>query len=82
MSKTLTACRNGTLAMPKTQRGADLQHRRLLRAYMKAYTGGGVFGYDTRTLAINEPEVYARLGHLERIFAITYLLSDETSPAD
>lgn len=66
MSKTLHAVRIGTIKFPKTIAGADYQHRILIRAYMRAYTDGGMFGYDTRTLAINEPELFAYLTRLER----------------
>lgn len=68
MSKTLAAVRNGTIKYPRTIAGADLQYRRLLRAYKLAYDGGGTFGWDSRTLAINEPELSAyltRLSHFE-----------------
>lgn len=68
MSKTLTAVRNGTVKYPKTMAGADWQYRVLLRAYKRAYDGGGMFGWDSRTLAINEPELSAyltRLSHFE-----------------
>lgn len=62
MSKTLAAVRDGTIKYPKTIAGADRQYRILLRAYKRAYDGGGTFGWDSRTLAINEPE-FIRLSH-------------------
>ena len=68
MSKTLAAVRAGTVKFPKTIVGADQQYRRLLKAYKRAYDGGGTFGWDSRTLAINEPELSAyltRLSHFE-----------------
>jgi hypothetical protein len=69
MSKMLHAVRTGAIKFPKTIAGADYQHRILLRAYMRAYTGGGMFGWDTRTLAINEPELFQYLARLEKEFA-------------
>ena len=69
MSKLLTAVRAGTVKFPKSKRGAELQHRILIRAYMCAYTGGGMFGYDTRTMAIQEPELFAYLTRIERIYS-------------
>lgn len=66
MSKLLAAVRAGTIKFPVSEQGADYQHRILLRAYMRAYNGGGMFGYDTRTLHANEPELFAYLARLER----------------
>ena len=66
MSKMLAAVRVGTIKPPKTLKGAAYQHRTLLRAYMRAYAGGGMFGWDTRTLNANEPELFAYLTKLER----------------
>jgi len=64
--KTLAAVRDGTIKFPKTIAGADRQHRILLKQYMRAYRGGGMFGWDTRTLHANEPELFAYLTRLER----------------
>lgn len=68
MSKTLAAVRSGTITYPRTLAGAAWQHRVLIRAYMRAYSGGGMFGYDTRTMAVQEPELFAYLTSLEREF--------------
>jgi hypothetical protein len=65
----LHAVRAGTIKFPVSERGADYQHRTLLRAYKRAYDGGGMFGWDTRTLAINEPELFRYLTRLEREFS-------------
>ena len=64
MSKTLAAVRNGTIKFPKTIEGADWQYKILLRAYKRAYDGGGMFGWDSRTLYANEPELSAYLTRL------------------
>ena len=69
MSKLLTAVRAGTVKFPKSKRGADQQHRALIRAYMRTYTGGGMFGYDTRTMAVQEPELFAYLTRIERDYS-------------
>jgi hypothetical protein len=66
MSKLLAAVRKGLAKFPKSKRGADRQHRTLVRAYMRCYTGGGMFGYDTRTMAVQEPELFAYLTRIER----------------
>ena len=68
MSKLLHRVRNGTAKHPKSKRGSDLQHRILVRAYVRVYNGGGMFGYDTRTMAVQEPELFAYLTMLEREF--------------
>lgn len=62
--KTLAAVRNGTIKFPKSKAGADRQYRVLLKQYKRAYAGGGTFGWDSRTLAINEPELSAYLNRL------------------
>jgi hypothetical protein len=62
--KTLAAVRNGSIKFPKTDAGADRQYRILIKQYRRAYDGGGMFGYDAPTLAINEPELAA---YLERL---------------
>lgn len=66
MSKTLAAVRNGTIKFPVSQRGADRQHDILVRAYMRVYLGGGMFGWDTRTMAVQEPELFRYLTRLQR----------------
>ncbi len=66
--KTLEAVRNGTIKFPKTIEGADRQYRILLKQYKRAYDGGGTFGWDSRTLYANEPELSAyltKLSHFE-----------------
>jgi hypothetical protein len=55
-------------ALPKSKRGAVRQHTALLRRYMRAYTGGGMFGYDSRTMATQEPALFNYLTKLEREF--------------
>ena len=69
MSKLLSAVRNGTAKFPKSKRGAMQQHGVLIRAYMRAYRGGGMFGYDTRTMAAQERECFDYLTRLGREFA-------------
>ncbi len=63
MSKLLHKVRTGTIKFPKTIAGADYQYRILIRAYMRAYDGGGGL-WDSRTLAINESELSAYLTRL------------------
>lgn len=56
-------------AFPKSKRGAMRQHTALIRRYMRAYHGGGQFGYDLRTMAVQERELFDYLTRLEREFA-------------
>lgn len=56
-------------AFPKSKRGAVRQHNALIRKYVRIYSGGGMFGYDTRTMAVQQPELFAYLTRLEREFA-------------
>jgi hypothetical protein len=65
----LHAVRTGTIKFPVSERGADYQYRTLLRAYGRAYHGGGMFGWDT-TMAINEPELFRYLTRLEQEFSL------------
>lgn len=53
---------------PRSKRGAARQHDALLRRYMRAYTGGGMFGFDSRTMAVQEPACFAYLTRLQRDF--------------
>jgi hypothetical protein len=60
-------------SFPKSKRGAIRQHTALLRRYMRAYTGGGMFGYDTRTMAVQEPETFKYLTRLERASGVNIM---------
>ena len=62
--RTLIACRNGTLPLPKSERGALRQYATLYRQYRTAHAGGFAFGADMPTLRVNEPEAYARMKYL------------------
>lgn len=53
---------------PKSKRGSVRQHNALIRKYMNRYLNGGMFGYDTRTLKLNEPALFDYLTRLEREF--------------
>jgi len=55
-------------AFPKSKRGSVRQHNALIRKYTRAYCGGGMLGYDTRTMAVQEPELFKYLTRLEREF--------------
>lgn len=56
-----------TQPLPKSRVGADRQYQAILRYYRWTQRGGLAFGMDTRTLAINWPEGFARLKVLEQL---------------
>jgi hypothetical protein len=45
----------------RSKEGAARVYATTLRRYMRDHAGGGMFGYDWRTLRINSPETYTRL---------------------
>jgi hypothetical protein len=54
--------------MPRSKRGAYRQYRALLRAYTRAFAGGGAFGWDWPTMRRNSPETYAKLRALVAVY--------------
>jgi hypothetical protein len=54
--------------MPKSKRGAYRQYRALLRAYKRAFDGGGAFGWDWPTLRLNSPETYTKIEALRAVY--------------
>jgi hypothetical protein len=45
---------------PRTRRGAQRQYDAIVRAYKRAFAGGGMFGWDGPTFRANWPEGYQR----------------------
>lgn len=53
--------------LPKSRAGADRQYAAIYRYYKWTQRGGLAFGMDSRTMASNWPEGYARMVVLERL---------------
>jgi hypothetical protein len=52
---------------PKTRAGAERQYDAVIRAYKRAFDGGGMFGWDWRTFEINWQEGYAKAQRLAQL---------------
>ena len=55
--------------MPKSRRGAMRQYNALMSAYKRAFAGGGTFGWDHRTMRLNDSETYAKLQALRAVYS-------------
>jgi hypothetical protein len=53
---------------PRSKRGANRQYSAILRAYKRAFDGGGAFEWDWPTLRSNWPEGYAKLQTLKSVY--------------
>lgn len=51
--------------MPKSKRGALRQRNAIIRAYKRAFAGGGSFGFDWPTFRLNWPEGFQRAVQLK-----------------
>jgi hypothetical protein len=52
---------------PRSLAGVERQYYAVIRAYIRAYSSGGAFGFDWPTMRINWPEGFARCKELEAI---------------
>jgi hypothetical protein len=55
-------CKNA----PRSRAGAVRQYNAALRAYVRAFDGGGAFGYDWPTMRSNSVETFEFLRALQR----------------
>lgn len=53
---------------PKTKRGAVRQANALIRAYIRKFSGGGLYGFDWPTLRLNDPDTYAKLREIDKLY--------------
>jgi hypothetical protein len=53
---------------PRSKRGANQRYGAVIRAYKRAFAGGGAFGWDWPTLRLNWPEAHAYLQCLKDIY--------------
>ena len=53
---------------PKSKNGCERQIDSLIRAYRKAFAGGGSFGFDWATMRLNDPETYERIRALQKLY--------------
>ena len=53
---------------PKSKRGALRQYRAIMNAYRRDFAGGGAFGWDWPTFAINSPERYKQVRTLQALY--------------
>ncbi len=52
----------------RTKRGATRRYGQLINGYRSRWADGGMFGFDWRTMAINEPRTYQEIQFLATVF--------------
>jgi hypothetical protein len=52
----------------KSKRGVIKRYNAITRAYMRDFSGGGMFGFDWPTLKSNAPARYAEIMALREIY--------------
>src|SRR5208282_4002027 len=52
----------------RTKQGCSRRISALVRAYQRDFAGGGTFGWDWTTFHINQPERYAEVRALQKLY--------------
>ena len=57
-----------TKPWPKSKAGCERQISALINSYRRTFAGGGSFGFDWRTMRLNDMETYQRIRDLQKLY--------------